>query len=586
MRYTIWYALSLFACIPLATNSADRNDYTAEYECKAGGRHCNIDVQKLVNQACQETITVSDSSERISQKLNGGSQFICIAPGNYINKGSLTITVSGSSSAYKVLRYTRPSDNGDEPWEQSNSDQVKIRQLQLNGSYWIIHRLTFPGIPGTSPTRRIESGQSSGFQILNRILVEGTGPGSHQGGYGQECKKGSGYRDINVQNSIFRNMGPYAPGREVIAIDFKCGSRNQRAVNNEIYDWVSHPIQLGKNCKAPCNRIKMQNTVVENNDLYVTKGLHTDCNGNYTRSGGCAASEAAISTKLTAAAGSTTKMIHNRVWGSRYTDKKICCTGSTGQVIGNYDNNEFIEFRNNIVMDTQIGINNVADNNSFVGNLFYMIRRFYPGNSSRAINQFKSHDGAKSYEIYLNTFILAGEDNAIPALSDNNADVRCNVFIESGPKRSGSPPASSIADHNAFYDTPAFSHNGTNTNVEISLADRKNSTKYSAGSIVRWDSITNCKSHKDPGCYLYVTSNAGKTTDSKPKPCTALGCSFSDGSITWKAIRGPYSFYRKLKTKPERVAIPYAQPYFESPDASACPSNYAARRGIGVDDAN
>jgi hypothetical protein len=587
MRFTLFFAMILPLFAPVTPKAADLNGYTAEYECRAGGPHCNVDVTSYISQQCQQTITTADNESTMESKLNGASQYICIEPGDYTQKGTIDITTSGSSNAYKVFRYTRSGDTDDDPWKQSEQDRAKLLKLTINGNYWIIHRLTFPSYSGTNPDLRIESRGGKEFQIIDRVLVEGTGAGSNYYGYSQDCSAGR-YSNITVQNSVFRNVGPYKKLWEAVAVDLQCGD-NLRAVNNEIYDWVAHALQLGNN-SGPINR----NTVVENNDLYVSTALYTDCSGHYTTAGPCAGSEGPFSPKVAAIAGSETKIIHNRIWGARRTDLNLCCNGDGGQLMGQYEIGKYTLLLNNILMDGQTGVNNVADHNSYIGNIFYLIQKFNPDVPSIAINRWNSHEGASRYGLYLNSFIVAGGDYSLPALTDSNVDTKCNVMIDTGPKyTSGIPPTSSVADHNAFYGSPSFTFNGTNSNIKKSISTRTSSTKYTAGDVVRWEDVKNCSGFSDAACYLYMAKNNGKSQGQTPRPCITLGCSFDDGSITWHAIRGPYTFYRKLRTNPKLVVIPYAQLYSDpndlassAPEAYACPPSFASRPGIGVDDAN
>lgn len=587
LRFLRFVTIALFSVPPLLFHAApafavDMNGYTAQYECRAGNPNCNIDVAALGKRACDQTISPSTPWSSISWS----NRTICLEAGDHTSKGTLTIpsSANGSAGSYKVLRYARRDDTNDEPWNQSSSNRAKLSQLVVQGDYWLVHRLTFPAINGTSPSPRIELSRNSNDQIYSRLLVEGNRKSSHYYGLSPEDCNATPSR-ITVQNSVFRNVGPIGRGREAIAINFPCGN-DMRAVNNEIYDWVSHPLQLGRNAFSDGSRVQMLRTVVENNDLYVTSGLYTDCAGNYTPSGPCAASESVISTKLRASAGNETKMIKNRIWGTRYTDMNVCCTGTTGQAIGNYDNNDYILFQNNIIMEAPVGINNIADHNSFIGNIFYWIRAFRSDKGSHTIDRWNSNDGvAKRYEAYLNTVILS-EKTSFPPLADSEVDTRCNVFIDSGPKRSGTPPSDSVADYNAFYGTPSFAFNGTNTKIDNPLKPRANNTDYRAGDLVRLSSNpkSECTATNDADCFIYKVTVPGKSAGSEPSYCTTPGCSTTDGGMTLTPVRGPYAFYRKLKTSPTRFIIPYALPYATAPEAHACPADFASRRGVGVSD--
>jgi len=568
-------ALIIFL-ITWSSFAADPNGYTTQYECRAGGPNCNVDVVGLTTAACAQTITTVDSLSTIESKLNTGSSPICITNGDYTGKGRIIITASGSAGNYRVLRYFRSGDNNDEPWNQSDGDKVKIHQLFVNANYWIIHRLTFPANGGTT-SPRVVSGWTNGLHdhIFNRIYVEGNGRGNAgYYGYSQDNNEGQRYSNLWVQNSVFRNGGVTGPPAEKVAINMEAGD-NLYTVNNEVYNWTSHATQLGNN-DIPTNL----NTIVENNDYYVTSDYYSDCAGHYTTAGPCSTAESLISVKIKATAGNHAKIIHNRLWGTRLTDLNLCCNGEDGNAFTHYDNNNFILFQNNIISDAQIGINNVAPNNSYLGNLFYHIQQFAGGTSSRPINVWirggmpDQHD----YEVYLNTAI--DSHGGWPTSDHSNVDIKCNVIIDGGSPSNGTPPSTNIVDSNVFYNSTFYTYNGTNSNINKSITLKtaytgcttlgctatENTAGLSVGDIVRTSStpFTSCTSN-NKHCYLYKVNTVG-----------------ASGQI--QAFRGPYSYWRKLRTAPEQVFIAYARAHSSAPEVGLCPSRYDSRAGLGVAD--
>lgn len=569
MRPNLLHLVVLGAFAPASlTHAADVNGYTAQYECRAGGAYCNVDVVALGQRACDQVV----SSSTPWSSINWSNNTICIEAGDHTHKGTLEIPswANGAAGNYKVLRYTRSSDTDDDPWQQTS--QARLWQLRVSGDYWLIHRLTFPGVSGTNPSPRVETAARSNDVtniIFNRILVEGVGQGSSYYGLSQNCNSGR-YDRITIQNSVFRNVGPYARVYEGVALDMQCAS-NMHAVNNEIYDWVSHPIQIGQN-----NIPTLTGVVVENNDLYVSPAL-------YTEGGTRAIAESPLSVKVKGTASSPVRIVHNRIWGARPTDLNYCCNGESGYGITMYDSNDYVLLQNNIITDSQIGVSNVADRNSYIGNLFFNIRRFNSGVGSLVFDSWYSHDGAAGYEAYLNT-IVSAEQYTFGGLDHSDVDVRCNVMLASGPKYPASPSSSSQADHNAFYGTPSWSFNGTNTAISRPLKTRANNVRYDVGDIVSVGPLKSCGRSSDASCFLYKVTSAGTSADGSVPYCTSLGCTVSDGSVTLQAIRGPYAFYRKLRTGPEPYVVPYARVHASAPEAYACPADFAARRGIGIND--
>lgn len=566
--------LMLFAAAP--TFAADANGYTAKYECRAGGQYCNVDVAALGNRTCSQTISTSTPWSSI----NWSNNTICLEAGDHTGKGTLTIpsSANGSSGQYKVLRYTRSGDNDDEPWNQTEANKAKLYALRVDGSYWIIHRLSFPRAVGSGLSPRIESGTTGGKtnHIINRIFVEGGTGSTMYYGYSQNCNFG-GHSDYTIQNSVFRDQDPIGGTHESIGIDVSCGN-NVRIVNNEVYNWVSHPIQVGHNFIPTLTGL-----VVENNDLYVTPTL-------YTQGGARMKSESGLSVKAKGTSGSPVLIIKNRLWGNRVTDLSFCCNGEGGNAVTYYQVSDYVIFKNNTIFDAQIGINNVAARTSFIGNIFWKIKQYDSTNYSSPIHTWNFGQGDPNerndtHEIYLNT-IIDSTHRSMPALAGSNVDTRCNTFLSSGPKESGTPPVSSIGDFNVFYDTPLFTFNGTNTNIDRPVSTRSNSTAYSLNAIIRTGAVGNCASATDSACFLYRVTTAGTSAGSPPVYTTTLGGTTTDGTMVVKAIRGPHTFKRKLRTFPENVVIPYAKVHIDAPEARGCPSNYAARTGIGINDIN
>lgn len=566
LRNTITLLAVLFAT---SLYAADRNGYNALYECRAGGPNCNIDVAALGNRACDQIINASTPWSAI----NWANSTICLEAGDHAWKGTLTVpsSANGSSGNYKVLRYLRANDNDDEPWNQSDANKAKLKGLYIQGHYWLVHRLTFPGT-FDGPTPRLESSNGATNHIFNRILVEGiTQAGVSYYGYSQACGA-SGYDRLTVQNSVFRNLGPAGSGIESIAIDLQCGS-NMRAVNNEVYNWVSHALQVGHNYPNPT----LPGLVIENNDFYITPDL-------YTNGGAMSKTEGPLSIKFNGTPDSPGQIIHNRLWGARRTDLAFCCNGESGQLITNYEVLSYVLFQNNILFDAQNGLGNIANHQSVVGNIFWDIKKYSTLEGSTGIDKWKFNDAPaqSNWEIYLNTFIGVDGDWSLNGLDSESADTKCNVFIASAPKYPAGTPSSSQADYNAFYGSTLFTFNGTNTNVNMPLTTRANSTNYASGTVIRTAAKPAGNGTADDFLYLVVTP--GQSAANPPAYCTTLGCTAQDGTMAVRAIRGPYTFYRKLKTGPERMSIPYARVHTSAPEASRCPSDYDARRGIGISD--
>lgn len=565
--------------------AADLNGYTAEHECRAGGAYCNVDVASLGKRACDQTIKTSTSWSSI----NWSNNTICIEAGDHTSKGTLTIpsSANGKPGSYKVLRYYRADDSDDEPWKQSVSSRATIRNIDIQGGYWIIHRLSFDSDQASvgGAVVELDTGTNCTNNILNRILVE-----DFKGPSGVRFRDSCSYNTL--QNSVIRGARILA-GEDNNNVDIDRADHTH-IVNNELIDSVGGIGTEDDSCSTNAS-------VYENNDIYKRPELFTNCSGAFTPgdpNSPCIAAESIIHFKCGPASGTsnTTKVIHNRMWNMRDTDKNVCCLGGTnGQMVSISTDSDQpasnILFQNNILSDGQIGFLTIRPGHqkiSIIGNLLYKIRKYNPNNSSHALNLNNNTDTS---EIYLNTVVSS--DEYWGKTSSVGSDWRCNVFLEAGNVDGSTAGSGTQFDNNVFYGTSSFA-TGSN-NVDKSLTTRTNSKAYSLNQIIRTSSspTTACINGGESACFLYKVIQAGVSSNSAPSYCTTLGCTVTDGGMIVQAIRGPYTYRRKLLTVPggEPVAIPYVRPYVDPnnilssvPEVNTCPSNYAGRAGIGIND--
>ena len=562
--------LFLLLFIPTA-HAADVNGYTAKYECKAGGTYCNVDVATYTAAACQQTITTGAAWSTI----NWSNNVICLANGDHTAKGTLTLGSSGTSGTRKVLRYYRASDTDDEPWNQSAGNRATIKQLAANGvSYWIIHRIT---THQTSNDYSVSAATGSSNIIFNRVYDYDP--------HGGEIIYINNASDITVQNSVLTDaiIDSYF---ERIGVSI-CDAPNTHIVNNEIYDYGAHNVQIG-----PCS--PQAGYVFENNDLYESPAMYTNCSGTYTPSdpdSPCVAVKTILSLKDYGTSISPTKVIHNRFWGGRFTDGSINGDGASGSAVamgtGGVGYSNYILFQNNLVFDSQSGIewtmwfecNYSGNYDSNIGNIYYRINNFKGGATTSAA-WWAGCGGVNTNEFYLNTLIDV--DAVSEGSFGTNNDFRCNVSIDSGAYTTGG--SGTQIDYNVYYGSTDSGE--THKLGNYTLSTRANLTVYSLGAIIRTGAVSGCTTATDTACFLYKVTTAGTSAGSYPGYTTTLGGSTTDGTMVVKAIRGPYSFKRKLRTVSggETFVIPYAKAHTSVPEKSFCPSTYADRTGIGIGD--
>lgn len=570
---------------PLA--AADPNGYTSEYECRAGGPKCNIDVAALSAQPCNQVIEPGTPWDSI----NWNNNVICLRAGDHSAKGRLDLGSSGTSGVRKVLRCVTASGGQCPDPKPGESVTAKIHALDTNSAnFWIIDRLNVDGDAQSLFYAVHISGADTGKSndiVFSRMWVHD----HRQYGFEQCCGGLSeeASQRIHIQNSIVHDLLTFTLNAEAECIDGNL--QNSYIVNNELYD-CNKPIAVGSGIES------VKGTVVENNDLYALRT--TDCNGNFVENGNCSLIEALMSIKAGGTADLPYRFIHNRLFGGRPGDATLlggdnsgfagCASLSASDVARSH----YVLFQDNICVDSPAGILGFwgADNNqSVVGNIIYKIHH-WPGQSGDVSSVGLGATNKRSTEQYLNTvidadywFITYGSPGGSNGEPTGNNDFRCNVAILSGDKHADTSPApDDVIDNNVFYQTPSYTANGTDSNLSNGVSTRQNNTTYPQDTILRTSSnLSDCTSVNDSACFLYKVVTAGTSGSSNPGYCTTPGCTTTDGGMTVQPIRGPYTFYRKLKTAPEPAIIPYAVTYNGAPEAAFC-SNAGGRSGIGIND--
>ena len=346
-------------------------------------------------------------------------------------------------------------------------------------------------------------------------------------------------------------------------------------VNNEIKD-TSKGIALKPSLIASV----VDGTIIENNDIYLTTARHSDCSGNYTTAGPCAAGKNGISQKVAGNSANPVIIIQNRVWGFRRTDRDLCCRSTTpGDGISisqdpNVGNSgaDYSAMMNNIFMDLQNGNQTPRDgpdHTSFIGNILYNIQQFSTASNSFAMN-LRTADNT---EWYLNTIVDA--NSWINVTNTTDAEAYCNVAIVSGARSGSTPHESQVIDLNSFYGTPVYTVNGTATNIDkSSMTTHVTSNNYALGDTVR-----------EGNNIHIVTTDSGSSGGSAPTWGTTLGSTTSDSGITWTMIRTGYTFWRKLISAPEQVTIPYVESLntSDNPDYNNCANTIGSTTDLGID---
>lgn len=321
---------------------------------------------------------------------NKNIRYFLITPGNYQKWGDLRPISSGTAQQPYIFRYYDPESA--KPYEPPHPVKLKLKGKEavlerfnfIGISHWVLHGLTFRGQAEVKQEKR--GGlyncfrQQSDHNIVDYCLLEGVLWGNfiriNNSNYNsiQRCvirDKIEGFRGDNIGVSVHATVGKK--------------SIDNRIVDNEIYNVTDavqfiYQVNMGKN--HPMTG-EVPGTIVDNNDMYITKQLHRYKDGEEL-----ACAENGIDIKVGTSSteeSDRVRLTNNRIWGYRKTDK-TCSGESNGTAIGLHVNASNILIENNIIFDVPRGIGIAGKNNQFpegnVGNNMVRNNIFYNINAT------------------------------------------------------------------------------------------------------------------------------------------------------------------------------------------------------------
>lgn len=377
----------------------------------------------------------------------------CVLPGDYTAAGPIVLRTSGVPGVPRWIRYydpTAPKDDQRHPVVLGPDEQAVVEGLRFEGvDDWVVRGLV---VRGDWSAVRLLSGSER--NVLDRLLIEGA-----------QVVFRTGAHDNTLQNSVVRDA-PLVRGRDRVCV-LLSGLNNggpvelhgTRIVNNEIVN-CTDSIQLHRPDDSS-QPIDFSGTIIDNNDLYLTTAVYSDCQGQLDPQGECACAENAVDIK----AGGTgdealVQVSNNRMWGFRYTDTACGGTGSWGAAVVVHMTAERVLLQDNRIWSSARGISVVTPRNSLIGNLLYGIDD--PSvDQGFAIVLF----GGRS-EAYRNVVVRSRDWLSVQG---DGHDLRCNVLIEAGGVR-GPPGVGVTADYNFYFDTDQLALPGDHDIVQPSAA--------------------------------------------------------------------------------------------------------------------
>lgn len=400
--------------------------------------------------ACEVTFKTSHSASYINEKLNSdAARTFCFEPGDYTDKGTITLTKDGTSSRKRWIRLAGASKT--HPYRLTKSRRATLKFIVVEADWWIVHRIAFDSEFSGSNKNEITS--TSQNVIFDSLLME-------NGGQAASMMRIKGADDFTIQNSLL-NTTKKVPKVDMACIAFGSTCENVRIINNEFYNCAGDSIVINKKAPVP-------GLIVENNDMYLTPEY-------YVADGTKACAENAIDFKAAGKSSNPVQIIHNRMWGFRPSATSCATSGSSGEAINiheddNVGTSDHVLVKNNIIFDSPRGIsspNGGTEYVSIIGNIFYNIHS-ETDKTAAALDLVK----LSNVEVYLNTIIDTNSGYWL-RLGARNQDIRCNVVID-GRSHSGSPGSNVSIGYNAFYNTSATSAGGIGGN-DLSRSSRNDS---------------------------------------------------------------------------------------------------------------
>jgi hypothetical protein len=239
--------------------------------------------------------------------------------------------------------------------------------------------------------------------------------------------------------------------------------RGNHVVNNEFYD-SNQGVQLILASDALKSAgASFPGTVIENNDVYLTPAMYSDCSASPDPTGACACAESGIVIKAGGTGGLAQQdlllVTNNRLWGWRKTDYSenggpAGCggSGSNGSAINVHGKTAYALVTNNLVWDSQQGIHagGGQGKSSYIGNIIHGAGRANPIEQGSALSLYIG----SGQEMYRNTIVDSRSWGGAHSTDGDEMDVVCNVIIDSPGRISlGLLPGSQgiEGDYNAYY---------------------------------------------------------------------------------------------------------------------------------------
>jgi hypothetical protein len=373
----------------------------------------------------------------------------CVTPGNYLDKGEIRLTASGTAQAQRVIRYYNPAKPGDSthPVKMPPEEQAVINKLVFDGAdHWLVDRIVVTE-PGQVRTQLVtfKKNTAATDNVLNRLLIYGGGEGG-----GLVSFNGASNVHNVLQDSVVRNT-IVSPKQDNHCVVLSGDVKGSKVLGNEIYNCAGDGLQIHPGV--------YEGTLIADNDFYnePTFADFTE-NGIDIKGGGAVGPENWV------------RIEHNRMFG---LGGKGGTGGSEGAIdFSNPDGDRsYILVKDNILVDDVLPITTNTGKGkgsvhhiSIIGNVIYNA-------GAAALEPIKA---THHIEVYFNTIIGLQKQGVWLHGAPEASDIRCNVIVNG--EEASKQATDTEADDNAYYNTMGqLKLPGTNDLVFKTAKDSGNS---------------------------------------------------------------------------------------------------------------
>ncbi len=389
---------------------------------------------------------------------SAGDPFVaCVSSGDYTGASDITLTADGTEANPRWIIFDG-ADAGSHAYHRSSGNKAKVRRIICQGDWWRVVGISFTR-PGE--LRIFDIDPSCDHLILDSIEMS-------DGGNGGGMIQWEGSHGV-LQNSVLYDTFIDSSGGDNLCVKFKGAAitiTNSQILNNEFIN-CGDGIHIGDST----DDVGYETILIEDNDIYITSAIYTDCAGNLTPSGNCACAENAIDMKQGTTTTNVITVRGNRMWGFRPADSQ--CGGSdVGAAVQYNFSTVYVLMEDNIIWDNNVSFTTSNEPKAGEPDMmrFTSVNNLMIDHGARGI-QFNSN--TEDVEIYYNTVLDSGEgtNEWLVRHVGSNSEAYCNVFGDSnGDSFTTTMGGGNDSDYNVYADADVMDSPESNSVEVASIA--------------------------------------------------------------------------------------------------------------------